>query len=305
MNNLSWRGIRAFIYVAECGSFTSAAEAMGASKANVSQLVSELESSLGVQLLYRTTRQLRLTEIGDGYFRKCKEAMLQLDAAAEWAQQATSEIKGRIHMNSVGGPIGEELIAPLVMSFQAAYPNVEVELDFSKHRVNLIEDSYDLVLRVGEMPDSTLIARRLTTLRTHYVASPDFLERHPNILVPEDLKALPLIHGSVDHWIMKNHREQRIINVGQGIKAATGRIMRHAAISGLGITRLTDVYCHADLTSGRLIEVLPEWSEKTLLSLVCPPVKYQLPRVKMLMDWISDRFEEHYKQFKIEGEHSR
>ncbi len=102
MNNLSWRGIRAFIYVAECGSFTSAAEAMGASKANVSQLVSELESSLGVQLLYRTTRQLRLTEIGDGYFRKCKEAMLQLDAAAEWAQQTTSEIKGRIHMNSVG-----------------------------------------------------------------------------------------------------------------------------------------------------------------------------------------------------------
>lgn len=179
MNNLSWRGIRAFIYVAECGSFTSAAEAMGASKANVSQLVSELESSLGVQLLYRTTRQLRLTEIGDGYFRKCKEAMLQLDAAAEWAQQTTSEIKGRIHMNSVGGPIGEELIAPLVMSFQSAYPNVEVELDFSKHRVDLIEDSYDLVLRVGEMPDSTLIARRLTTLRTHYVASPDFLERHP------------------------------------------------------------------------------------------------------------------------------
>lgn len=106
------------------------------------------------------------------------------------------------------------------------------------------------------MPDSTLIARRLTTLRTHYVVKSRFSERHPNILVPEDLKALPLIHGSVDHWIMKNHKEQRIINVGQGIKAATGRTMRHAALSGLGVTRLTDVYCHADLASGRLIEVL-------------------------------------------------
>ncbi len=294
MNKVSWKGIRAFIYVAEHGSFTIAARILGSSKANVSQLVTELENSLGVQLLFRTTRKLRLTDIGDGYYKRCKIAMLQLNSAKEWATESKSELKGRIRMNSVGGPIGEDLIAPLVMSFQKQYPDIEVELDFSNTQVDLLEQQYDLVLRVGLLSDSSLIARHLCELTTYYVASPDFLNSHGPINNPEDLEHLPLIYGSIDHWVLKNGEEQKIIHMKKGMRVATGRTMRQAAISGLGVTRLTDVYCHTDIQNNRLIDVLPNWSEKTPLSLVCPPAKYHLLRVRTLMDWIVDRF---YKEY--------
>lgn len=296
MNNISWRGIRAFLYVAEHGSFTAAANVSGFSKANLSQLVSDLEASLGVQLLHRTTRKLRLTEVGEGYYLRSKQAMMTLDSAAEWATQTTDKLQGLIRMNSVGGILGEELIAPLILDFQKHFPEVKVNLDFSSVRVDLIEDQYDLVLRMGKMPDSTLIARTLRSATTRYVASPDFLSANTPINRPEDLSSLPLIYGSVDHWVMNKGTEKHIINAAKGVKLVNGRVMRRAAIEGFGITRLADIYCQSDIASGRLKEVLPEWSEDTPISLVSPPLRYQLERVKMLKEWIIEHFDERYQK---------
>nr|WP_320135898.1 LysR substrate-binding domain-containing protein [uncultured Amphritea sp.] len=296
MNNVSWRGIRAFIYVAESGGFTAAAEVSGFSKAHLSQLVSELEAVLSVQLLYRTTRQLRLTEIGQGYYERCKLAMQQLDAAAEWASQSTDELKGVIRMNAVGGLIGEELLAPLVIDFQRQHPRICVDLDFSSVQVDLIANHYDLVMRMGELPDSSLIARKLHRVTTRYVASPDFLQGNHLIENPEDLKALSLICGSVDHWTLSRGDERRTVHVEQGIKVSSGRVMRQAALAGLGVTRLADVYVQADLQRGRLVEVLPDWSENTQLTLLCPPLRHQLKRVRALSEWLKGRFEDRYQQ---------
>lgn len=301
MNNISWRGIRAFILVAEHGSFTSAADASGFSKANLSQLVSELEKELSVQLLHRTTRQLRLTEVGEGYFQRCKKAMTALDSAAEWATQSTDELKGVIRMNAVGGIFGEALVAPLILSFQQRYPHVQVHLDFSSVRVDLIEDHYDLVLRMGDLPDSSLIAKRIHTATTRYVASPALLAQYPAIEAPEDLKQLPLIYGSVNSWVMKRQQEQRILHIDKGTRIVSGRVMRSAALKGLGVTRLADAYCQADINQGRLVEVLPEWAETTPISLVCPPNRHQLHRVQILMNWIADHFSLNYEKM-LKGE---
>ena len=295
MNNISWRGIRAFLQVAEHGSFTAAAEASGSSKANLSQLVTDLEASLGVQLLHRTTRKLRLTEVGEGYYQRCKQAMMTLDSAAEWATQSTDKLQGVIRMNSVGGILGVELIAPLVMDFQKQFPDVKVHLDFSSVRVDLIEDQYDLVLRMGKMPDSTLIARTLRSVTTRYVASPDFLDSCAPIREPEDLKKLPLIYGSVDHWVMNRGSEERTIHAYQGMKLINGRVMHKAALEGFGITRLVDIYCQSDIENGKLLEVLPDWSEETQISLVSPPLRYQLGRVKKLKEWIVEHFDTRYE----------
>ena len=296
MNNISWRGIRAFILVAEHGSFTAAAEASGYSKANLSQQVSDLECSLGVQLLYRTTRQLSLTEVGEGYFHRCKQAMMELDSAAEWAGQAADELKGVIRMNCVGGPIGEELLGPLVIEFQRLNPDVEIHLDFSSVFVDLIKSHYDLVIRMGDLPDSTLVTRKLLDMNTRYVASPEFLAEQNPIEQPEDLVSLPLIYGSVDQWVLTSGDEQRTVQVSKGFKVISGRVMRQAAIAGLGVTRVGDVYVQADLDAGRLIEVLPQWSEKTPLSMVCPPLRYQLNRVRALMDFLKGHFEAGYER---------
>lgn len=296
MNNISWRAIRAFLHVAEQGSFTSAADTSGMSKANLSQQVSELEAVLGVQLLHRTTRRLRLTEIGEGYYHQCSHAMQQLDDAAEWATQSTQELKGSIRMNSVGGPIGEDILAPLLIEFQTQNPQVQIALDFSSPKVDLIEKQYDLVLRMGELPDSSLIAKKLHTITTRYVASPDFIAKHGPIEKPEDLTHLPLIYGSVNHWILTRGEEKRVVPVQKGMKIINGRVMRKAALAGLGVTRNADIYVARDIKQGKLQEILPDWSETTPLSLVCPPRRHQLRRVRSLMDWLQKEFKPAYQK---------
>lgn len=301
MNNISWRWIRAFLLVAEHGSFTAAAAATGQSKANLSQQITELERTLQVQLLHRTTRRLRLTSVGEGYFERAALAIAQLDAAAEWARQSTRELKGVIRMNAVGGLVGEELIAPLVFRFQQAHPGVEVELDFSSLRVDLLTSRYDLVMRMGELQDSSLVARRLHQVTTRYVASPDFLRRHGPVRQPSDLQGLPLIYGSVDHWLLKRGEQQQVVQARGGFKIVSGHAMRQAALSGLGITRLVNVYVEADIARGDLVDVLPDWSDTTPLSLVCPPHRYQLERVRALMDWLVQEFPDVYVRALHEG----
>ncbi|MCO1336288.1 LysR substrate-binding domain-containing protein [Microbulbifer sp. OS29] len=296
MNNLSWRAIRAFILVADAGSFTAAARDNGYSKANLSQLVTELETALGIQLLYRTTRQLRLTEIGEGYYCRCKQAMQQLDSAAEWACESKGGVEGKIRINAVGGVIGEDLIAPLVIDFQQANPGVRVHLDFSSTRVNLIEDQYDLVIRMGALTDSSLIVRKLHSIKTCYVASPSFLQKHGPIAKPADLASVPLISGSVDQWLLTRDKSQQVVQVDNSTKLVSGRVMHRAALTGLGVTRLADIYVQADINSGRLVEILPGWSESTELSMVCPPLRHQLARVRNLMQWLKEGFSERYSQ---------
>jgi DNA-binding transcriptional LysR family regulator len=300
MNNISWRATRSFILVAEQGSFTKAADVSGFSKANLSQQVTELEASLSVQLLHRTTRKLRLTEVGEGYFKRAKQAMLALDSAGQWAMQSTQEVKGVIHMNAVGGPIGEELIAPIVMSFQREYPDVDVHLDFSSIRVDLIDGRYDLVVRMGELDDSTLVMQKLATIKTKYVASAEFVKQNLAIKSPDDLKKLPLIYGSVAAWTLVKGSESCYIQA-QGIKVTSGRVMRKAALEGLGIARLADVYVQADIDAGRLVEILPDWSEQTSLSMLCPPHRYQLQRVKVLMQCLKEHFNDKYQQMLLTG----
>ncbi|WP_350333208.1 LysR family transcriptional regulator [Coralliovum pocilloporae] len=295
MNDISWRSIRAFIEVARHGSFTAAADSAGLSKTSLSQHVSDLEEKLGVQLLHRTTRQLRLTDIGKGYYQRCSQALQQLENARDWAVQSQEGLEGTIHMNAVGGLIGEDIIAPLLIAFQKQHPGLVVHLDFSSIRVDLIAERYDLVLRMGRMPDSTLIARTLQTITTRYVASPDFLKQHGPIREPSDLATLPLIYGSIDHWVLARGDERHMVKVQQGVKVISGRVMRQAALAGLGVTRLADVYVEADIARGDLIEVLPDWSEQTPLSLVCPPLKHQSRRVRALMDFLRLQFGKTYE----------
>lgn len=301
MNDISLRWVRAFLLVAEHGSFTAAAKASGHSKANLSQQVTALEQALAVQLLHRTTRSLRLTRIGEGYAERCQLAFRQLESASEWAMQSTRELSGRIRMNSVGGLIGEELVAPLVFRFQQRHPGVEIALDFSSLREDLMDSPYDLVVRMGELADSSLVARRLHRVMTRYVASPAFLARHAPIQVPDDLSALPLIYGSVDHWLLARGSEQRLIQASRGYRIISGRAMRQAALSGLGVTRLADAYVQADIARGTLVEVLPDWAEPTPLSMVCPPHRFQLQRVRGLMDWLKTHFAGVYEKALVQG----
>jgi len=295
MNNINWQGIRSFLAVADHGSFTAAAEATGFSKSNLSQQVSALEQQLGVQLLLRTTRRLRLTEVGQGYAEQCRHALQQLNDAADWAVQSTHSLSGRINVNSVGGLIGEEVVAPLLIRFQQQYPGIEIALDFSSRTEDLLAGNLDLVVRIGELPDSNLVARTLHKVSTRYVASPGFLEAREKINHPQALKKLPLICGSIREWHFYKDQEQCTVHVGDGFRIANGRVMLQAAKAGLGIARLIDIYSDQALARGELVEVLPEWGLETPLSLVCPPARHRLQRVRVLMEWLQAEFRQAYR----------
>lgn len=296
MNKIYWNGIRSFLAVAEHGSFSDAAQATGLSKASLSQQVSQLELLLDVQLLYRTTRTLRLSEVGRQYYAMCKDGYRQLDAAQEWASQANQSLRGVIKMNSVGGAIGEDVIAPLLIEFQQLHPQISIELDFSSVRVDLIKDQYDLVLRMGALPDSSLVARRLHTITTRYVASPQFVTQYANIQHPTDLNQVPLVSGSVTEWDFSQSDDRLKVSFENGFKIPNGRVMQQAALSGLGVARLADIYVQASIQRGDMIEILPEWAQSTDLWLVCPPTRHQVQRVKTIMDWLIERFAKRYRE---------
>lgn len=303
MNNQNWTGIRSFLAVAEHGSFTAAADASGLSKAALSQQVSALELALGVQLLHRTTRKLRLTELGEGYLARCREAMGALTLADEWVTQSAGAMAGPLRVNTVGGLVGEELLAPLLLAFQQAYPEIELQLSFSSQQVDLLAQQYDLVIRLGALADSSLIGRQLQQMTTRYVASPAFIASHPPITQPADLKTLPLVCGSVSEWLFQREGEQQRIKVGQSFRIANGRVMCQAAMAGLGVARLIDVYVAQALAEGQLVEVLPQWREITPLTLLCPPAQYPLHRVRVLMDWLVQRLPERYEGWMSPGIH--
>ena len=290
MDHIYWNGIRSFILVAETGSITAASKKSGLSKANISQQISELEKSLRLQLFFRTTRQIRLTDIGEDYYKQCKQGMIHLEQAFEWANQNARALKGKIRMNSVGGYIGEEMIAPLVIAFQKENPEIHVDLSFSSQKEDLLSQPYDLTLRMGDLSDSSLVAKRLKTLTTRYATSPEFMAEHGEINHPKDLNGLPLVCGSIKTWTFRRKSEEYNVHFQKGFQVGNGEVMKKAAIAGLGVARLIDVYVLDELKEGSLVEVLPDWRIETPVSLVCPPNRYQLHRVKALMDFIAENF---------------
>lgn len=295
MNNIHWRGIYSFIHVAEQQSFTKAADILSVAKSNLSQNIKDLETNLKIQLFYRSTRHVRLTEIGEEYYKKCKKALQDLDIATQLASQESNEINGIIKINCVGGILGEDVIAPLLLKFQQQNPKIKIHLDFSSQRINLLESDYDFVIRMGNLPDSNLIVSSLRTVSTKYVASKEFLQKYGKITNPRELDKLPLIYGSVKQWNLISTDDKYILHIhNNGTHATNGRVMKQAALLGLGITRLVDLYADADIKNGSLVEILPEYAEATQLSIVSQPVRYQLKRVSSLIQYLKSNFNEKY-----------
>ncbi|QLE78384.1 LysR family transcriptional regulator [Francisella sp. Scap27] len=295
MNNIHWRGVYSFIHVAEQQSFTKAADILGVAKSNLSQSIKDLEAHLKIQLFYRSTRHVRLTEVGNEYYKRCKKALQDLDIATQLASQESNEINGTIKINCVGGMLGEDVVAPLLLKFQQLNPNIKIHLDFSSKRINLLESDYDFVIRMGNLPDSNLIVSSLRTVSTRYVASKEFLKKHGEITSPHELERLPLIYGSIKQWNLVSTNDKYTLHIhNNGTHATNGRVMKQAALLGLGVTRLVDLYVDAAINNESLVEVLSEYAENTQLSIVSQPVRYQLKRVSSLIQYLKQNFNQKY-----------
>ncbi|MFT5558866.1 MAG: DNA-binding transcriptional LysR family regulator [Sphingobacteriales bacterium] len=286
--------ILAFLAVVKTGSFTRAAEQIKTSKSRVSQQVSSLEKTLGITLLHRSTRKIRLTDAGDAYYSECSRAAAILEQARKNLNERQDHVAGLIRLNSVGGLFSEKMLTPALLAFMKQYPQVEIQLDFSSAQVDVIAESVDLVVRMGQLNNSSLIARKLMEIKTDVVASPAFIQQQGKPNHPQQLAQFNCLCGSIRKWHFQHKGSDKAqdVTVAGSLTSANGHILCMAALEGVGIVRLNELYTHQYMQTGQLIPVFEQWHIPAIpVSLIYPKVRYKTKRIQVLVDFLINWFE--------------
>jgi DNA-binding transcriptional LysR family regulator len=285
--------MQAFLRTAEVQSFTGAAQRLGLSKSMVSQRVADLEARLGVRLLNRTTRRLSLTEAGQVFLEGCSRAIREVEEAEEAASRHGSELRGTLR---IAAPLSFALLhlRPAMLDFMTAHPELEVYLDMDDRVIDLIQGGYDMALRIGRLPDSSLIARRLGPTRTVVCASPAYLiERgrpeHPSQLSGHECL---LYTGTArsDHWSFQIDGQWVGVPVHGRLQANNGDMLLSAAVAGYGIALLPSFIVGTALERGDLTCLLNGFpTPDGAIHAVYPAARQVSQRVRAFSDFLAER----------------
>jgi DNA-binding transcriptional LysR family regulator len=280
-----------FAAVVEHHSFSAAAEAVGLSKATVSKAIARLERQLGQSLFHRTSRRLALTEAARPLAERAARMLAEARAAEEAAHDGGSGQAGRIR---VAAPLGFGIanIAPLIARFLADHPGVEIDLGLSDARVDIVAEGVDIALRIADLPDSSLRARRLCGIVSHVVAAPAYLAAHGAPAHPGDLAGHRLLAyaNSVGPWRFQRAGEADVAVRPVGpLIANSGEALVPALVAGLGIARLPGFIVGPQLADGSLVEILPDWRGEPIgLHLLTPPSALRPARVEALIGFLAE-----------------
>ncbi len=274
-----------FVKVVENHSFSKTAQRENVPVSTVSRKISELEKTLGVRLLERSTRQLRVTEMGQAYYERCRRGVEEFEAANLLINDRQSEVSGTLRL-SVPPNLSGVLVVPLVTGFQALYPNVVVRVLVTDRYVHLIEDGIDLALRVGELDDSNLVARRLLRYRHLLVASPNYLKKTGHPQHPQELYDHPLIAFSLwfeeTAWSLSNGKKREKVLVKSRLSINDFNGVQQAVLDGLGIGELPSILCGKLLETGQLVEVMSDWHFESVSLSAVYSTRVNLARVVCL-----------------------
>lgn len=291
------REIRSFIEVVEAGSFVGAADVTGLSKQAVSRHVVELERRLGLRLLNRTTRRLSLTTEGEAYFRRVSELVDELDGLEQELSSGRAEPIGRLR---VAAPLtfGILRLAPLWGPFLERYPKVSLAVDLNDRVVDLVEEGYDLAIRIMNLPSSQLVGRKLAATRLVLCASPDYLKLHGTPTTPDELQH----HQAILYSYLKTGNEWELtgpdgkasrVRLRSRFHTNSGDTCRAAALAHQGIVYQPEFLVAADLEEGRLIELLPEFRGLDVdIHAVYPSREYLPMKTRRLVDYLVSAFSE-------------
>ena len=281
---MQWEGISEFVYVAECESFTQASKQLGISTAQVSRQVGALEKRLKVKLLYRTTRKVSLTEEGRVFYQHCRAVLDGLEIAEQAVTNLQSKPQGRIKLTA---PVtyGEQQLLPLVNDFMKHYPDIEVTAFLSNQKLDLIDGGYDLAIRIGKLPDSTMMAKKLSS-RTNFVcAAPAYIEQYGTPQTLTDLKQHNCLLGTLDYWQFQDAAKEKKIRVTGSIRYNSGYSLMDAALKGLGIVQLPDYYVQKHLNTGALVSMLENYSEiEEGIWAIYPHNRQLSPKIRLLLE---------------------
>lgn len=289
-----YREMQSFAAVVDAGSFVRAADALEASKAAVSRHVADLEERLGVRLLQRTTRRLSLTDEGQAFYQQCKDILGAIDTAEAEATSRAGEASGLLRVNA---PVSFGILhlAPLWGAFASAHPKVSLEVSLADRLVDLVEEGYDLAIRISRLPSSSLISRRLAVTRLVLCASPDYLREHGRPETPDDLAAHRVISYSYfsggDAWEFHGPKGEVRVKVQPRFHANNGDTCVAAALAHQGIVLQPSFLVGPALQSGQLVELLPQYRSAELgIYAVYSSRKQQPLKLRRLIDFLVEVF---------------
>jgi len=287
--------LQTFVAVAETGSFTEAAGRLGLSRAMTSRHVQALEDRLGVKLLQRTTRRVSTTQAGAAYLERARRLLAEFDEAEHEVRGERASPRGTLRVN-VPVTFGRLHVAAALPSFLDRYPDLAVELTANDRVVDLIEEGYDVAVRIGRLPDSTLVARRIGTIAVRLAASPGYLAAHGTPKEPEDLSRhnwLGYTYSAVPGAPRLVHDDGREATprVGGSLVANNGDIIAEAAAGGAGIVLQPDFILAPYLADGRLVTLLPGWRGPELgIHAVHHQSRYVAAKVRAFVDHLEAWF---------------
>jgi DNA-binding transcriptional LysR family regulator len=289
-----YQEMRAFVAVVDAGSFVRAAEALALSKAAVSRFVNELEARLGVRLMHRTTRKLSLTEEGEVFHTRCQALLADIAEAEAEVSSRSGQAAGLVKVNAPF-TFGILHLAPLWGEFKARHPNVTLDVTLSDRVVDLVEEGYDLAVRIARLPSSTLISRKLSATRMVVCASPQYLERcgtpqHPAELAGHQVLAYSYWSGR-DEWQFDGPEGPISVRTVPWIRTNSGDTCRAGALQHHGIVMQPSFLVGADLAAGTLVELMPQYRGIELgIYALYPTRKHVTPKVRLLIDFLVESF---------------
>jgi len=282
--------MRCFIQVVDSNGFSAAAREMGRSKALVSKYVGELEDELGVRLLNRTTRQVSLTEVGEAYYKEAVEILQRIDDLQASVQSSHQEVRGRLRV-SAPRSMGDDMLNKAMMHFLARYPEINLDLRLEDRFVDLVEEGFDLAVRVTQLDDSSLIARKIAPFRTIVCASAAAVERYGAPRVPGDLTSRPCIidtnYRYKQNWAFYENGTRMSVAVKGPLEVNSAAAAREAALCDLGFLRTPLFFVAEDVRHGRLLTLLEDYEEPMRgIYAVYPHRRHLSAKVRAFVDFL-------------------
>lgn len=284
--------MRIFARVAALQNLSAVGTELGLTPGTISKRIQALEGELSARLFDRTTRSIRITEEGATFLGHVERILTEIEAARASVDDTVSKPKGRLKIAAPAG-LGRRYVAPALCAFLRDYPEIEAHLDLQDRPVNLQEDGYDVAIRTGSLSDSSVIAKRLAPDRHVVAASPAYLTKFGRPLRAEDLsKHNCLILGDRSQWLFGRNGAETTVRVSGALRSNNGELLCQAALDGNGLVRASELEILPELTSGQLVQVLPDYEVMGNVAVwaLYPSSKHMLPRMRMLLDFLTDWF---------------
>jgi DNA-binding transcriptional LysR family regulator len=286
--------MRVFAAVVDAGSFVGASDALDMSKPAVSRYVAELETRLGVRLLHRTTRKLSLTEEGEVFYARCIELLGNIEEAEAEITSRSGEATGQLKV-SVPVSFGLLHLAPLWAELMARHPKVALDLTLSDRMVDLVEEGFDVAVRIARLPSSSLVSRKLSSTRMIVCASPAYLKSHGTPRQPSDLAGHAILAYSLlatgDSWEFEGPQGPVAVKVEPRMRSNSGDTCRAVALRHQGLVIQPSFLVGDDVRSGALVELMPDYRSIEMgIYAMYPTRKHVLPKVRLLIDHLVEAF---------------